>query len=546
MDRRRFLLASLGGLGALALGACSGSGSAGSGRTLRLAQGALGFPTPFAANADPGYNQMSLLYDTLLWKDGAGELLPWLARSYEKSPDNLTYTFRLRDNLKWSDGRPLTAADVVFTFDYYAEQETLSPPIIVQPPRGIAKVTANGATTVEITLESPLVTFPEMVAGALPIIPEHVWKSIADPAAALDKKILVGSGAYRLESYAGDGDPILFTAKDDYFLGPPFVKRVEEVAIEDPLAGLLSGAIDAGRAVALRAEILAPFERDDSFGIITEQGSTTNVLYWNLAREGALSDVRFRRACTMAIDRNEFVTRLAGGRGAPGNPGFLGPDNPFVVPVPQYEVDVAGANALLDAAGYTSPSGGGTRTTPDGKPLSFELRYNNLEAPLAEILVRSLKQIGVNITTKPVTIGPNLFGPKFFGGYDMVVLPFPGPGPGGPNADPDVLRRLFSSRVPPSLQGASIYINPAFDDLADKQQVTFDQDERKAVVAQMQTILADDLPVLPLYYPETAIIFRKRVLDVWYFTPGQFPSPVDNKHLFITGTKTGTKIRTAL
>src|SRR5438105_8902222 len=118
MDRRRFLLASLGGVGALALGACGSSGQPPTGVTLRLPQGATGFPTPFAANADIGYNQMSLIYDTLLWKDGSGELLPWLVTGFTSSPDNLTYTFELRDDVKWSDGRPLTSDDVVFTFDY--------------------------------------------------------------------------------------------------------------------------------------------------------------------------------------------------------------------------------------------------------------------------------------------------------------------------------------------------------------------------------------------------------------------------------------------
>jgi peptide/nickel transport system substrate-binding protein len=125
----------------------------------------------------------------------------------------------------------------------------------------------------------------------------------------------------------------------------------------------------------------------------------------------------------------------------------------------------------------------------------------------------------------------------------MAVLPFPGPGPGGPNADPDVLRLLFSSRVPASLQAATAYGNEAFNDLAEKQRVTFDQEERKSIVFQMQKMLADDLPVLPLYFPETAIVYRKKVLPDWYFTPGQFPASEDNKQLFITGQKTGTKIR---
>lgn len=545
MDRRRFLLASMGGLGALALGACSPPTSSQQfGRTLRLPQGALGFPSPFAANADPGYNQMSLVYDSLLWKDGSGELLPWLAESFESSPDHLTYTFTLRDNLRWGDGRPLTADDVVFTFDYYAKQQTLSPPILVQPPQGIAKVTAPGPTTVVVTLESPTVTFPEMVAGAMPIIPRHVWSSIKDPGGVHDRKVLVGSGPYRVDSYRGDSGPILFTAKPDYFLGSPFVKRIEENGVEDIFGALLADATDAARGIGLRDDTLAPFKERDTFGIVTEQGSTTNALYWNLGREGPLADVRFRKACAMAIDRNELVTRLSAGRGRPGNPGFLGPDNPFHTTVPQYQLNIRGANALLDAAGYRVGDGGARRST-SGKALRFVLRYNNLESPLAEILIGALKRIGVEISRKPVEVGAQLFGPKFYGGYDMIILPFPGPGPGGPNADPDVLRRLFSSRVPASLQGATAYANPALDDLADLQLASFDPVERKALVAQMQRLIANDLPVLPLYYPETSIIFRKRVLPVWYFTPGQFPSPVDNKQLFVTGMTTGTKIRSA-
>jgi peptide/nickel transport system substrate-binding protein len=236
------------------------------------------------------------------------------------------------------------------------------------------------------------------------------------------------------------------------------------------------------------------------------------------------------------------VTRLASGRGRPGNPGFLGPENPYLAPVRQYEFDVAGANALLDGAGYRAPPGGGTRRAPDGTPLSFELLMNNLEAALAEILVASLKRVGVEIKLKLVEMGPQLFGNKFTGSYDMAVLQFPGPGPGGPNADPDILRVLFSSDVPPSLQAASAYANPTFNALADEQLVTFDRAKRMAIVAQMQAILADDLPMLPLYYPEAAIVFRKQVLDQWYFTPGQFPSLSDNKQLFITGQKSGTTI----
>lgn len=540
LDRRRFLLATLGGLGALTLGSCRPTPGPGAGATVRLAWAATGFPSPFAANADIGYNQMSLLYDTLLWKDGSGDLLPWLAESFESSPDHLTYTFRLREGVRWSDGRPLTADDVVFTFDYYAAQGTLGPPVIMQPPQGIAKVISNGPRTVEITLASPQVTFVGQVAGALPIIPRHVWASIDEPASEDGLKVLVGTGAYRLKEYNGDGGALLFTARDDYFLGPPYIKRIEERAIDDPIAALASGDTDSARGVGMRADSLAPFA-NDTYGMVTEQGSTTFPLYWNLGKEGPLADVRFRRACAMAIDRQDLVNRLAAGRGLPGNPGFLSPANPYFSAVRQYDFDPVGANALLDGAGYRLGSGG-VRQGPRG-PLSFELLINNAEAPLSEILVGALRRIGVELRPKPVEIGPQLFGNKYIGAYDMAVLFFPGPGPGGPNADPDLLRVLFSSKLPPSLQSASAYANPAFDDLAEKQRVTFDETERKAIVARMQGLIADDLAILPLYYPETTILFRKNVLDQWYFTPGQFPSPQDNKQLFITGMKTGTTIR---
>ena len=541
LDRRRFLLASLGGVGALMLGSSCSSAPARQARTVRLPQGALGFPSPFACNADIGYNQMSLVYDSLLWKDGSGQLLPWLAERFESSPDHLTYTFELREGLTFSDGRPLTADDVVFTFDYYAKQEVLGPPVIIQPPKGIARVRANGPRTVEVVLDRPQVTFPGQVAGALPIIPKHVWEPIGDPASEDSLKVLVGSGAYRLTDYDGDGGAMRYVARDDYFLGRPFMRQIEWRPVDDQFAGLLARETDVASGFGLRADLLAPFQ-NDAFGMIAEQGSSTSPLYFNLIKEGPLSDVRFRRACAMAIDRQDLVNRLAAGRGLPGNPGFLSPVNPFHSPVQQYGFDVAGANALLDGAGYRMGAGG-IRQAPGRGPLSYELLINNAEAPLSEILVSSLRRIGVELRPKPVEIGPQLFGNKLIGNYDLAVLFFPGPGPGGPNADPDVLRILFSSKLEPSLQAATAFVNRTFDELADRQRVTFDEGERRTIVAQMQGIIADELPILPLFYPETALMHRKEVLDQWYFTPGQFPSLQDNKHMFITGMKEGTVIR---
>jgi peptide/nickel transport system substrate-binding protein len=563
LDRRRFLLGAAGSAGALLLGACSdsnggktnsrtgsssrsastdvGSLAPAAGPTVRLPHGAFGFPSPFASNGGFGYIQMSLLYDTLLWKDGKGTLLPWLAARFNRSADNRTYTFELRRNLKWSDGKPLTADDVVFTFRYYAKQQALPPPIIIQPPQGVASVRATSARTVVVTLRAPDVTFAEQVAGALPIVPKHIWSSIADPSSAQKVSLLVGSGPYRLDSYKGDGAPVLYTAVDDYFLGTPFVKRIEFNEVDDEFTALLAGAIDAGGGSGVRSDVLAQFEHDQSFATITERGALTFPLYWNLKKGGALADVKFRQACAMAIDRKDLVTRLAGGHGEAGNPGFLGPSNPFLTRVEQYDLDLRGANALLDAAGYSRR--GGTRKGRDGSPLSFELLISNDQAPLAELLKTDLAKIGVELRPKPVQLGPALFGTKLSGGYEMAVLSYPGPSAGGPNADPDLLRQVFSSKSPPSLTSATGYANAKFDELAEQQRATFDETRRKDLVAQMQRLVARDLPVLPLYYADNVLVFRKPVLDQWYFTPGQFPTANDNKQLFVTGVGAGIKRR---
>ncbi len=125
----------------------------------------------------------------------------------------------------------------------------------------------------------------------------------------------------------------------------------------------------------------------------------------------------------------------------------------------------------------------------------------------------------------------------------MAILGFPGPSPGGPNGDPDLLRRVFSSQAPPSLTGASGYDNATFDDLAERQRATFDVPERTRIVAEMQEIIADDIPILALYAPDTTFVFRAEVLDQWYFTPGRYPIDIANKQLFITGVNRGTEIR---
>lgn len=536
-DRRQFLRGGMYGFAALALASCvpeSGDGDASSGPqdgpTLRLPGAALGFPSPFAYIAGPGYTQASFIYDTLLWRDADGELLPWLARQYERSDDGRTYTFDLRDDVRWHDGRPLTAHDVAFTFRYYADH-TLGPLVVVQP-QGVTEVEALDDHRVEIRLVRPDQTFLPWTAGALPIVPEHVWSDVDDPAAAQDVAVLVGSGPYRLQSYSGSEAALLYGANDDYFLGRPFVKRLEFTPVGNQINALLGGEVDAATTDVngARPEVLAPFTSDPSFGVEEYPAGFTFPLFWNLHGDGPLTDVRVRRACAMAIDRNDVVQRLAGGNGLPGNPGFLPPTHAFHASVEQYPHDPDAARRLLDEAGY--------------RDLRFELLFPGTLTPLAQIVIEALDGIGVELVARGVELGPDLFARKLAGDYEMAITLYPGPSGPEPGADPDILRLIYSSLAPSGLNHADGYVNTELDRLAQEQLATADDEERRRLVDRMQEIVAADVPVLPLYYSTLFHAFRRSVFDQWYWTPGGFP-PVGphNKHAFVTGAKTGLRIR---
>lgn len=561
MDRRAFLRTVGGAAAGLALGACSGGGggsgtatrAAGGGRagagarTVRIAGGTFGFPSPFGYVAGPGYREMTLVYDTLLWTDSTGELLPWLASAHERSSDGLTHTFDLRD-ARWSDGRPLRARDVVFTFEYFAAH--VLPPLVIGQPRNVAKVVEVGERRVAITLDRPVVTFAKSVAGTVPIVPEHVWSSIDDPAQAFDDEVLVSTGPYRLASRSPEEGTALYVANDKYFLGPPHVGRIESVSVGDELSAVLAGDLDGGSppVEGVASDALAPFRRDpDTYGLVESPTGFAFPMYFNLGRGGALADLRFRRACAHAIDRGDIVRRLLKGNGEPGSAGFLPPGHPFHVDVEPYPHDLAAANRLLDQAGYRRSGSGGGRQGPDGSPLRFKLLVPNTVPPaLIDVVVAGLKEAGIEATPEVVDL-VRLFGIKGSGNFDMLITLFPGPVGVGPNGDPEILRNLYYSKSGgQNFHAAAGYVNPTVDDLLDRQLVTFDQGERKEIVAEVQRAVARDLPVLPLYYTTLFFAYRRKAFDQWYFTKGGFGPGIPtvyNKHAFVTGAKRGLEVR---
>jgi ABC-type transport system substrate-binding protein len=145
---------------------------------VRFAWEDVGAPTPFrVSTAGPGgVVMLSLLYDTLTWKDERG-IIPWLARSWEVSPDGRDYTFTLAPGVTWHDGEKLDATDVAFSFAYYAEH-----PFSWTATSAVESATALAVDRIQVRLRRPYAPFLEEIAGSVPILPEHIWSRVEAPA----------------------------------------------------------------------------------------------------------------------------------------------------------------------------------------------------------------------------------------------------------------------------------------------------------------------------------------------------------------------------
>lgn len=508
---------------------------------LRLPGGPWGYPSPFAYVRGPGLVHDLFLFDTLLWKDSTGEAIPWLASRWEQSPDGREWRFTLHDDVRWHDGEPLTADDVVFTFDYITKGPG-------QAAAGIAgridveSVTAEGPNVVVFRLPQPFAPFEVTVAGRVPIIPRHVWEGVSDPAKFQEPAAVMGSGPYTLDSYDPATNSYSYNSNPDYFLGPPHVQRLEFVPAPDELLALQRGEIDAATIGlderAIPDEALAPFD-EPRFARIEAPGELTRALHFNLAKGFPYDDQRFRQAVAYTIDRQDLVDRLLFGRGEPGSLGGLAPSHEFVAEdLPAYDQDLAQARALLDEAGLKDADADGVRDLPGGERFTAELQADAVFSPkTAELVKEYLRQVGVDVNVR-VLDRPAADQAATTGNYEMALV-----GYGGLGGEPDTLRTRYSSKVPGGgFSKAQGYANPRFDELAARQVTTVDPAEREQIIQEMQRILAEDVPVIPLYFPDRMTIFVEDVFDAWYYTPGGvfggYPGPL-NKHAFVTGMETG-------
>jgi len=441
---------------------------------------------------------LSSVYDTLVAQDRAGVFHPFLAQSWSVSADGLTYTFKLRQDVTFHDGVPLTAQDVVFTFRHLMDPATQSPfgPTFRDQ---IVAVEAVSPLVVRFRLQQPTAAF--LTSIIMPILPQHLLEG--KEATAFPAR-LVGSGPFRFVSQTSQA--ITLEANPDYYDGAPSLPRIVFAIIKDNNTRFLKarkGELDL-LINALPPERIADFQKpplNQSYTMTEGPGISYNYLACNF-QDKLVANPLVRQAVAQAVDVQEIIAHRLSGHALPAT-GLLSSVNWFYDPrVTGPAHDPAKARALLSQAGYPDPDGDGPAAA-----IALELKTsNNAESVnIARILQAQMAQAGIRLDIKSYEWG-TFYGDIQKGNFQLTMMRWVGV------TEPDFYYDIFhSSQFPPAGRNRGRYSNPAMDQLLAAGRVTLAPDKRQAIYSQVQKLAASDLPYVSLWHLNTVSIVNHRV-----------------------------------
>jgi peptide/nickel transport system substrate-binding protein len=478
-----------------------GGGAAGGGKDLVIAFDS----SPTNLDSRVGNSQVDgrvqdLVYAGLMKATTKGDFEPDIAESVD-TPDPLTLVFHLRPNLTFHDGKPLTSKDVKFTYDSLMADSFQTP-----KKSGYSTVTAFEAPddrTFIIKLKEPNAgIFDNLTLGILPQGADtNVFKSKPN-----------ASGPYKVREFRPD-ESVELEAFDGYHGGAPNIKRVVARVIPDATTRVLElrqGSVNFGVNVVPYDQV-EPFKQNKDFKVIAQPGAIYQYLAFNL-RDPILRKKQVRQAIAHAVDRERIVRDLLLGYGKVTD--SMLPEGHWARAegLPSNAYNVAEAKKLLDQAGHRDPDGDGPRSR-------FKLVYKtstDAEAnQQAEMVQQMLKQVGIDVEIVSSELGKFLEDVQQ-GNFQLFSLRRAGV------ADPDFYNVIFHSKsIPPEGQNRGFYINPKVDQLIQQGRSTFDREERKRIYAELQKILAEDLPYLSLYHRFNVAITRD-YLDGFQMYPSGF------------------------
>ena len=459
-----------------------------------LTEGVLGSPrfvNPLLALSDADRDLARLTYAGLMGIGEHGELIPVLAESYVISEDGKTYTFTLRENAKFSDGKAVTAEDIAFTVSK-AQDPALKSPELANWANVRAEVVDS--RTVSFTLPKPYAPFLE--DATLGILPASLWRDVADEQFPFSPRMEkpVGAGPFKVSNVVRGGngtiEKYVLTANSHYALGRPYLDQItfvffaQEEALENALR---NGRVESAYGIPTKGALSAPYSR--VFGV-----------FFNGNENPLFNRLEVRKALSVAVDRDALIENILGGYATPAE----GPVPPGSLP--PKESSLLTPEARLEAASEVLTDGGWeydeeARLWKHAKPeLELTVTIKTSNVPELKAVASAVKddweRLGVPVSIElyePGDLTQSVIRPRKYDAllFGMVV-----------GRDQDLFAFWNSSeRNDPGLNIA-MYTNPSVDSLLVKIREETDESARSEDLAKLNALIAADYPAAFTHAPD--------------------------------------------
>lgn len=500
---------------------------------------------PGAGYLPESFDIWEVTYETLLTLDHKGNYAPWLATAWEPSADGKVWTITLREGSTWHDGTPLTAEDVVFTFQMIMGFEAFG--LAKEYTTRFQEVEPLDPQTVRISLEAPVANMEERLVSVY-ILPRHIWEQFKDDEqAALEfgNDPLIGSGPFKLAAYQ-QGEFVRLVANKAHWAAP----KIDEIiyrsfANPDALVqALKAGEVDLITQVP--ATTVDTLRADANLRVVTAPGLSLRTIAFNLldpancppeatcSGHPALRDVHVRRALAHATDKQQLIVAGTMGLARPGLtlvPPTMG--TAFNTALQDYAYDPELARQLLEENGYKDSDGDGIREMPNdpSTPLRFRLYIPSDQdsgSREGELLAEMWQEVGVQLdiqVLEPDTV-TTLCCPAF--DHDILLWGWTA------GRDPASLLSLVLSRAISDGTNETGYANLMYDQRYDEQATTRDNVRRTQLIHQLQEILLRDLPYIVPYTNDDIQAFRTDRFSGWVLPAGNGPLYLQDRESLTT------------
>ena len=538
--RKRLFLVTLALAGAMALSGCGGSNSASkNGKILTIEEG------PDVETIDPALNQaadganyITMLSDNLLRLDKDGKIAPSLAEKYEVSDDGLTWTFHLRDGLKWSDGSDFTANDFVYSWQRMVDPEVAAPyaetvlgmvdgykdaignpdangNTTTTPDRTKLKVEAPDDKTLIVHMSHPTPYFDRLATfAALSPVKKDVVEANPD-GWSLDPKTYVSTGPFKLTEWK-QGSHILVT-KNEYYWNKDAVKLdgIKCLLMQDQNAAF--SAYESGEASMIKdypvQEVTTMQKRPDY-----KSSPKLGISYIDVNNDlDEFKDPKVREALALALDRKYMADTITAGINSPAT-GFIPTgvvdwdgsawadnitDKSVYFDNDNFDANLAKAKELLKEAGHENGAGLPT--------MSYTTNDAGFNKKVAEYLQQAWKELGINVEVNIVE-WKSFIPQRRSGNYQIArdgwVMDY--------NDPSNLLECAYSTNG----NNSSRYKNPEYDALLDKAANETDAKTRFGYLHQAEELLLKDAGVIPLMYQNETYLQKDNIKDSFYTSDG--------------------------